>query len=37
MDRTLTQLGILFTENMETIREAIAAVQLHQKGSTAEA
>lgn len=30
MDRTLTQLGILFTENMVRVREAIAAVQLQQ-------
>ena len=37
MDRTLTQLGILFTENMETIRDAITAVQVQQKGLTAKA
>jgi radical SAM superfamily enzyme YgiQ (UPF0313 family) len=30
MDRTLTQLGILFTENIEKVREAIAAVRLEQ-------
>lgn len=37
MERTLTQLGILFTENMETIRDAIAATQSQQKGLPAEA
>ena len=37
MDRTLTQLGILFTENMETIKEAIAAIQMQQKSLATEA
>jgi hypothetical protein len=36
MDRTLTQLGILFTENMETIKEAIATIQMQQKGLATE-
>jgi hypothetical protein len=37
MDRTLTQLGILFTENMETIKEAIATIQMQQKSLATEA
>lgn len=35
MDRTLAQLGILFTENMDKVREAIAAVRLQQPGLAA--
>ena len=32
MDRTLTQLGILFTENVEKVREAIEHVRIQQAG-----
>ncbi len=38
MDRTLTQLGILFTENVDKVREAIAAVHFQPaEGKTATA
>ncbi|MBM3262388.1 MAG: B12-binding domain-containing radical SAM protein [candidate division Zixibacteria bacterium] len=34
MDRTLTQLGILFTENIDKVREAISTVRIQQAALT---